>query len=197
MDTAPPAAHPPDAHRSLAERLMALGYTDLFQRADWSALDALWREPGMPTALAALALDAAAPVPARFLAAEILFHRGGAYPPAENGGALAKVYAAALAQGYPGGGNAWGFPGQPPDGVGAHVAALGRDAVPALLPLLDDETPVPYEGSEEAMEAARYAFRVKDLAAHLLSAIAGVGIAVPEDPAARDAEIERLRAALR
>ncbi|HEX5872350.1 MAG TPA: hypothetical protein VFY65_18100, partial [Longimicrobium sp.] len=147
--------------------------------------------------LAALAVDAAAVVPARFLAAEILFHRAGAYPPAQDTRALADAYAAALAQGYPGGGNVWGFPGQAPDGAGAHVVALGHEAIPAFLPLLNDPTPVPYEGSEEAMEGRRFGFRVKDVAAHLLAAIAGIDLPIPEDPAARDAEIDRLRAALR
>ncbi|HEX6372983.1 MAG TPA: hypothetical protein VF006_28935 [Longimicrobium sp.] len=196
MDTTP-AAVPPGAHPPLAERLMALGYTDLFQRADYAALDALWREPGVPAGLAALAVDPAAAVPARFLAAEILFHRAGTCPPAQDTRALADAYAAALAQGYPGGGNVWGVPGQAPDGVGAHVVSLGREAIPAFLPLLDDDTPVPYEGSEEAMEGRRFGFRVKDLAAHLLAAIAGVDLPVSEDPRARDAEIDRLRASLR
>lgn len=197
MDAPPPAAHPPDAHQPLAERLMALGYTDLFQRADCTTLDALWAEPGMPAAMAALALDASVPVAARFLAAEVLFHRAPAYPPPHDRRALADVYAAALKGGYPGGGNVWGFPGRDLNGVGAHVVALGRDALPALLPLLDDPTPVPYEGSQEAMQADRFGFRVKDLAAHLLAAITGTAIDFVEDPAARDAGIERLRAAFR
>src|SRR3712207_2226521 len=83
---------------ALANRLMTLGYIELFQGLDEDALNTLWQEPGAPEALATLTMDAEAPALARFLAAEILFYKNEAYPPDEHKKQLASVYATALAQ---------------------------------------------------------------------------------------------------
>lgn len=179
---------------ALAGRLTGAGYEALFLRLDTKELDAIWGEPGAPQALEALALDQGAPPEARFLAAEVLQHQGRAVSDPQGRAGLATAYAAALKGATLG--NPWALPGEVDGPAGEHLVDLGEPAVPALAPLLDDQRRVPYAGSEEATIGNSYAYRVKDLAAFFISRIRSLPYTPNEDPAARDAEIERLRAAL-
>lgn len=112
--------------------------------------------------------------------------------------ALAEIYTAAFAA--TGEHDAWGFPSSHPggSGAGARLVACGPAALPALRPLLDDASPLVYEGSEEPTLAELRGYRKMDLAATWVAAILGEPFDVErDDPSARDADIARLRARTR
>jgi hypothetical protein len=181
---------------ALANKLMKLGYIELFQGLDETALDILWNEPGAPEALALLAVDPKAPPLARFLAAEILFSKQESYPPEDQKIQLASVYATALAENYTGAANTWGFPGILSGLTGEHFEALGGAAIPELVSIMDDDKRVYYAGSKEATMGNSYGLRVKDLAAFYISKIRNIPFELDEDPHKRDQEIEKLKSAL-
>lgn len=181
------------AKLKLAQRLLRLGYTELFQRLDDRVLTALWSDVGGPDALKRIALDGDEDARARFLAAEaVLSRRPDGFGNGERR-EIGSLYAAALCGQFTGSANEWSFPGQPLGRAGEHLLSLGDDAVPALTLLLDDDTPVIYEGSKEAMVGASYGYRVKDLAAQFIARITGLSFPISTDPAARDAAIAELR----
>jgi hypothetical protein len=93
--------------------------------------------------------------------------------------------------------NPWGLPGVPDGQIAAHVLRLGEAAIPALLPLLDDDTPVQFSGSKEATYGNRFAWRVKDIAASLISRIRGIPFEADALPAARDSAIVRLKTSVK
>lgn len=181
---------------ALANRLMTIGYIELFQGPDENALDTIWKEPGVPEALATLTIDPEAPALARFLAAEILFNKKETYPPDEQKKQLASVYATALVQNFTGTANTWGLPDVLVGLVGEHFVALGEAAIPPLVKLLDDDGRVYYVGSEIATLGNIYRYRVKDLTAYYISKIRNIPFALDEDPSKRDEEIEKLKSAV-
>lgn len=177
--------------QNLAERLTALGYRGLFLRPP-PAAHALWREPGMPASLAALAADPAQPAEARFLAAEVVADRSGSLPPAPPD-TLAEVYAAVLRVTTVA--NMWGLPGEHDTAPARHLAGFGPAAAAALRPLLGDDRAIDYAGSEEATLADDAGWRVKDLAAGFIAPIRGLPFDPGAPPAVRDAAISRMLAA--
>jgi hypothetical protein len=186
-------AYPAD----LANRLAGLGYIGLFQQSDEAALADIWNTPGAPEALETLALSPDAPMPARFLAAELLFYKGGIHRAEEHKQQLARVYAAALADNFTETANPWGLPGVL-DGLAAeHLLAIGEPMVPELLNLLDNDKRVYYEGSEEATLGHLYGYRVKDLAAYHIGKIRNTPLKLDEDPSRRDETIEKLKNAVK
>lgn len=182
---------------ALANKLMNLGYIELFQGLDETALESIWNEPGAPEALAQLAVDPKAPELARFLAAEIMFHKQQAYPSENQKKQLAPVYATALAENFTGTANTWGLPDVLEGLAGEHVLALGETEVPELKKLLDNNNRVHYAGSQEATLGHSYGYRVKDLAAFYISKIRNIPFVMDEDPRKRDKEIERLKNSLK
>jgi hypothetical protein len=186
-----------DTSTTLVEKLTKLGYVGLFQGEDEAELDALWSENGAPQALSLLAIDPKAPALARFLAAEILFCKDRSYPPRQQKGQLASVYAAALTRNFTGTANPWGLPGILGSLLEEHIEALGEAAVPDLAGLLDDDRRVYYVGSEEATLGNSFEYRVKDLAAFCLFKIKGMPSKMEEDSRKRDKEIEKLKNTLR
>jgi hypothetical protein len=179
----------------LAGQLVDLGYLELFLRYDDQTLNGVWNQPNAPAELANLVMDSSASSQARFLAAEILFYKDKSYPSDAAKPTLAQIYATALVENYTGIANPWGLPGYL-DSVGEHVVDLGDAAVPALVPLLDDETPLLYGGSQEATLGNSYGYRVKDMAAFFISRIKGIAYTVYQTAAERDAEIENLKTKL-
>lgn len=80
--------------------------------------------------------------------------------------------------------------------AGEALLQLGRAAVSALAPLLDDAAEAPLYGSETAMVAADEGWRRADYAARYIElALDGHAVYDP-DPAVRDAQIHELRARL-
>jgi hypothetical protein len=181
-----------DKHQ-LAQRLLMLGYTELFQRLDDRALTALWNEAGSPEALEKIALDGDEDARARFLAAEVvLAKRPDGFSDGERR-EIGSLYARALRGQFTGSANEWTLPEGPLGRAGEDLLNLGRHALPGLATLLDDDTPVIFEGSKEAMVAASYGYRVKDLAAEFIAHITGLSFPISTDLAARDAAIAELR----
>jgi hypothetical protein len=180
---------------NLAERLVKLGYVNLFMRLDAASADGLWNEEAGPEALLSLSLDESADVEARFLASEILFERRPDFPPDEARRTLGRVYAAALRLAELG--NPWGLPGEREGPSGQHLRKIGYPAAEALVDLLGDEREVRYAGSSEATYGNSFGYRVKDIAAFLLSRILGLPYVVKESPEARDKEISKLRIAVK
>lgn len=182
---------------ALANKLMTMGYLELFQGSGEEYIDTLWKVPGVPEILETLTVDPEAPALARFIAAEVLFYQRGAYPLEEQRKQLASVYALALGQNFTGAANTWGLP-EILDGLaGVHFVALGEDAIPELKNLLADDKRVYYEGSEEATLGNGYCYRVKDLAAYYISKIRSIPIDLGEDPSRRDKEIQRLKSIIK
>jgi hypothetical protein len=174
----------------LAARLTGLGYQGLFLRMPPEA-PRLWREPGVPAALAALAADPAATPEARFLAAEVTVAGGGALPDAPAP-LLAEAYAAALAGARLG--NVWGLPGELDTPAARNLLSLGEAALPALRPLLGDGRVVRYGGSEDATIGNAAHWRIKDFAASVMARLRGSEFDAQAAPAARDAAIARMLA---
>jgi hypothetical protein len=88
-----------------------------------------------------------------------------------------------------------------PDGSYDGPAALallelGRAAIPALRPLLDDTSQAFLSGSEEATMAKLYGYRRADFAFRSLAQIVGEDATFEKDPARRDEAIAALRAKL-
>lgn len=193
MNSENPGDARPAYDQATADRLSELGYIGLFQQADETALNAIGNAPGSAQSLEALLLASGAPMLARFLAAEILWYRDqdallDRYRPL-----LAPLYAAALAQDFTQAANAWALPGVSDGLAGQHLLSIGEPMVPELLPLLDDDRRVYYEGSQEATLGHHYAYRIKDLAAYFLSKIANIPLALDADTSLRDEAIEGLK----
>jgi hypothetical protein len=180
----------------LAADLVATGYLNLFQRMTFDALDRFWNAPRGPDELRALAGSPTSPPAAAFLAAEILFLKGGYTPSPTDAQALAPAYAHALAHNVVGSANPWGKPGSLDGDATKHAVSLGEAAVPPFRALLDDATPMTYAGSREATFGNAYRWRVKDAAAVVLAAIRGLRFDAKKTPAARDPEIAALKAQL-
>ena len=88
------------------------------------------------------------------------------------------------------------YRGDDPGALGARLLAAGPAAIGAPRPLLDDERRIAYVGSKEATVGNQLEYRVKDAAAYFIPKLAGLELALRNGAEARDAEIERLRAAL-
>jgi hypothetical protein len=175
----------------LEEQLLDLGYTELFLRLSDEHLLAIWEPPNAPAQLAQLVLDDSASDEARFLAAEILFRKQENFPPQDSKERLGRLYAIALQNAQSG--NLWGLPGYLDSLPAEHYVSLGESALATLMPLLDDEREVLYEGSREATYGNSYRYRVKDFAAFYISQILDIPYEVHVEPTERDAEIEPLR----
>ena len=92
--------------------------------------------------------------------------------------------------------SAWSLPPDVTSSVlSRHLVVLGRRALPALRPLLDDLRPLPIAGSETSAIAARRKYRIADLAAGLIAVIAGVPFQDGATPADRDPQRAALRQA--
>jgi hypothetical protein len=174
---------------SLADQLTQLGYFGLIQQEDDVQVRALSRDR---QALTAVVDDVRADPLARFLAAELLFAQGNHFPSPREMPEVAQVYATALKENFTESANTWGLPGMSQGLVAEHVVSMGPAIVPAFAPLLDDDTRVHYEGSEEATIGNIYAFRVKDVAAALIAAVTGRQFELERDPKKRDATIASL-----
>ena len=154
--------------------------------------------PDIADKLLAIARADHCPETIRFRAFESYFALGGTRPdPAfEPRDAMIAVYVAALRAGAEP--NLWSLPySVKRSPTSRHLIALGAPAARALADLLDDSTPLAYEGSEEATIASDHKLRVKDLAAGLIAAIGGGDLPEERDPAARDLTIAGLRARAR
>jgi hypothetical protein len=193
----------------VAARLAEAGYAGLFLYGDRGQAESIWRDGANRARLEQIVRGDRFPDLTRLLASELLYAKAPGYPPDGWGETLARLYAYALATTgdnagtAPLSGNQWGFMyytdqlGVADYGpLGAHLLAAERAAIPHLAPLLDDTDAIVYEGSRDATTGNNLAYRVKDAAAYYIGKLAGIPVRFHEQPADRDAEIERLKAAL-
>jgi hypothetical protein len=178
---------------ALDEQLLSLGYVGLFRRLE-PGYEGIWADGDAAQQLRAIALSPESGDEVRLLAAEVLFRKDPDFPPPSAQSSLAGLYARALRTTTVG--NDWGLPGRFDGELARHVRRLGPAAAESLEPLLDDDRPVPYAGSEEATEGGRMRIRVKDLAASLVAPLRGMPWRPAREPAKRDAEIDALKARL-
>lgn len=141
---------------------------------------------GAEDQLVAIAADASAPAARRYAAAEALlegtFDRWRSSPAAAA--SVASALAAALRSDTSH--NRWGLPGQFAGRLGEALLSLPGGVEDALLPLLDDASPLMIEGSEAATIAIDAGYRISDLAAYLLRLHRGQPAGAPADVADRD-----------
>jgi hypothetical protein len=88
--------------------------------------------------------------------------------------------------------NKWGLPHLYWEEASKAIIAESQAAEPELIALLQDSRDAPVWGSEEAVEYARYKYRLKDYAWALLNEIRGVKVEIPTDPASRDRLISQV-----
>ena len=180
---------------SLARELSSAGYERLFYAGEAGSA---WRGGENAVALEAIVRDERQGDLPRLLAAEVLRREGASGAREEIGPIYARGLALSGALEVPA--NEWGFmyedAGDPHGALGARLLDAGAAAVPHLARLLDDARPLLYVGSKEATVGNDLGYRVKDAAAYYLGAITGKEVPLHEGLDARDAEIERLRAAL-
>ena len=178
----------------LADKLINTGYIDLFMRTNENAINEIWSNKNYQEELHTIITDNAVPVPARFLAAEILFKKDAAFPSSEEQKKmLAKIYVEVLSNKGTVNGNIWGLPGY--TGItGEHMLHADKDELVILLKQqLNNQQPVLYDGSREATFGNSYEYRVKDIAAFYFGKLLNLPYAVLNTPAERDIEIERLK----
>ena len=147
---------------------------------------------GAEEQLVAVAGDASAPAVRRYAAAEALVE--GTFDGWRSSPAAAASVAAALAAAMRSdtSHNRWGLPGHFAGRLGEELLSLPAGVEDALLPLLDDASPLMIEGSEAATIATDAGYRISDLAAYLLSLHRGL----PADAPAAVAKRDRANAAL-
>jgi hypothetical protein len=92
--------------------------------------------------------------------------------------------------------NAWGLPGYQLTPTSQALIALGKIALPSLLPLLADKRPAPLAGSRDATTSTIYGNRICDYAWVFLQEIRGESYSYSQDPVERNQEIEALQRAL-
>ncbi len=178
--------------QALEDDLAKLDYSELFLRLDDEQLNQIWSAVDSKLQLEQVVLNENLSTEVRFLAAEILFFKVPDYPPATHSLVLAHIYAQILAEGGSVNGNIWGMPGEADGETGKHLLRIGDEMVSSLVPLLSNETPIVYEGSEEATVGNEYQYRIKDLAAFFISKLLNLPYIVYVQPQERDAEIQRM-----
>jgi hypothetical protein len=181
----------------LAQKLVNDAYGPTFEWPQHDlTIDKIWSDAGNPAQLEALIDDAHAPTKARLIAAEVLFKNDFTFVDRHDEGAVARIYADALAHHVVPAANVWGllWLNNEVGPLGGRFIILGQSAIPALRALLDDGAVVDwYEGSEEATLGNGARYRVRDFAAFYLARITNQTLPFHEAFAERDAEIAKLK----
>ena len=182
---------------TIAEKLASDGYGNFFNYLIRDQIIAtVWTEAGGVAPLKAIILNEDVPLKARFLACEVLQqNQFTALRSRDTKTKVISIYVQALANNITGMANSWGFLYEYDDAglVGIRLVLLGKEAIPELVKLLDNETIHLYHGSKEATVGNAYRFRVKDFAAYYICRIKNIMPVYHETHAARDAEIEKLK----
>jgi hypothetical protein len=176
----------------LAASLLRLGYRGLSVMPGQTAADDVWQASDNGAGLHDLVASNRADPVVRFLAAELL-QRHNRWPNDVPHDQLAVAYVAALRTDAAGMANPWGLPEDPHGPLSERVLSLGDAAIGPLLPALGDDRPLMFSGSRTASVGNSYHWRVKDVAAQLLSALIGEPFHVDENANKRDASIDALR----
>jgi len=194
----------------IAKELTDAGYTGLFLSGDRSLADSVWQNGANRNYLEQIVRDSHDSDWARLLASELLFAKVSDYPPEDWRDILGYLYSRALAMAgdrtgafrIPG--NLWGFmfysdadDMKDYGALGTRIIEIGPKAIPYLAEQLDNANTLFYVGSQEATLGNSLHYRVKDAAAYYIGQISGIPVRFFEETGNRDAEIERLRDALK
>ncbi|WMX16662.1 hypothetical protein [Aureispira sp. CCB-E] len=187
---------------TIIKKLVEDQYGEFFNYAiQEQIISAVWAEAGGAAPLKAIVIDETAPTKARLLACEVLMKNEFTFLRDEDVkiDQIATIYTNALENNTTGMANSWGFLYEHNDEgpIGIMLVMLGEKAIPELVKLLDNETIHLYQGSKEAMVGNAYQFRVKDFAAYYICRIKNIEAVYHETQAARDVEIEELKALLK
>jgi hypothetical protein len=181
-------------YNQLMKELTNAGYLELFHRFNKDTLNSIWNEKGAQQFLELIASDVNTPsLLASFLGAEILFFKQPGYPPETAKKQLAVVYSTALKENFTLMANPWSLPGSLDGLAGEHFVALGEYAIPELILLLDNNTPLSYSGSNEATFGNHYKYRVKDMAFFYICEIRKIPFTLIDDPVIRDKNIKKFK----
>ncbi len=137
----------------------------------------------------------------RFFAAKLLLEDGSELS-LEEGEAVVAAYAEAIAaSAYPSGrwlgltGNLWLVGGSEwtPGSLGMQLVRMESVSMEALFPLLEDDRPLAFEGSEEATLADMHNLRVKDAVAAIIAQQANLELKWSPRSSERDLVIQELQ----
>lgn len=192
----------PTEPSTLAEKLAQDVYGNFFNYAiQEQIIQTVWQEAGGVAPLKAVVANKEATTKARLIAHEILLKKEFTYMAGDPDliAKVAKVYADALANNITEMANSWGLLYEHDDAgpVGISFIMLEKYAIPELVKLLNNTTPLLYIGSKESTIGNAYQFQVKDAAAYYICRIKNITPVYHETRADRDAEIERLKLLLK
>lgn len=186
---------------TMENKLVAMGYQNLFQFGDRSEMYEIWQNGDNQKSVEAIITNPKSSFHAKFLAAEIL-RRFEIKISSKYDAVLSKSYIYALEhssmedENFIGiMGNSWGFLYEFDDVgyLGKRIVDFGEFAVHDLIGLLSNKSHLLYEGSEEATIGNAYQYRVKDFAAFYISKIKNIPVEFYQEMALRDKEIERFK----
>lgn len=186
---------------TIIKKLVEDHYGEFFNYAiQDQIISTVWAEAGGVAPLKAIVINEDAPTKARLLACEVLMKNEFTFLRDEDVkiDRVAAIYTDALVKNTTGMANSWGLLYEHDDEgpIGIMLVMLGEEVIPELVKLLDNETIYMYDGSETATVGNAYRFRVKDFAAYYICEIKNIEAVYHETHAARDEEIEKLKALL-
>lgn len=200
----------PEPIEVIVKNLTEAGYSRLFMSGSHDLSNSIWQNGENRIYLEQIVQSSNYSDLTRLLASELLYEKVPDYPPAKWQDTLAYLYSQALAitgdktGAFQIAGNQWGFMYYIDElevkdyGIlGTHLVATGTRAIPYLAELLDNTNTFFYVGSKEATLGNSLGYRVKDAAAYYIGQISGIPVTFYEDTTNRDAEIERLKKALK
>lgn len=159
-------------------------------------IERIWGDPKNRQLLDTLLESPTIPVEAQFLACEVFFKKDILFMRRHAPEQVAEIYAHALSHNLTGMANSWGLLYEHEDEgtVGIAFLTIGKQSIPALSRLLDDErTSLHYQGSIEATVGNGYGYRVKDFAAYYIGRIMGTPLHYFPALSDRDRQIEALK----
>jgi hypothetical protein len=183
----------------LETALLETGFAALFLYGERNRANLFWNNGANKKELEELVKNESSAPKARFMAAVILITNGVRIE------GVAPLYALALKNTSRQTGDTWQLNGNlwsllfEPDHVGflgEQLVDLGNAAIPYLQPLLDDDSMIRFDGSEEATLGNAGRYRVKDFAAHFISMIRNIPLRLAESHGERDRVIEQLKTSL-
>lgn len=192
---------------NLSDEIYELGFYKLFNFQDNTISDSIWDNGKNEQELLKIIEDTNANKISQVIASELLFNYSPSFPDEKMLQFLPKIYCNALQMSSCDiniynehlAANNWGFMYDfDSSGInhigklGNHLLISGKDAIPYLMTLLEDESFICYDGSKEATMGNGLRLRVKDAAAFYISKLLNRSISYHESLVKRDYEISRL-----
>lgn len=164
-----------------------------------NTIEKIWQDENNHDLLNKVIEDHSTSTKSKFLACEVLFKKDIHFLQRYEPQMIAEIYAEALKNDYIGFANSWGLLYEHDDAgpVGIAFLTIGKQAIPALTELLDNENCPLYIGSEEATIGAMSRFRIKDFAAWYIGKIMENQLTYYPDFDSRDRQIEHLKEQLK